>query len=195
MATRLYLVRTIDPNSGAENWIKVQAEDFDDARRVAERMGVQAREVMLDPDAAPGSASSASAARPAAAYEPEPYDDRPPPARDDAPKVIPTCLLISAIFNLIGAATAILLGFVVCFTFFLAIPSLVLAMFELKYRARLLQGPISPGDVNAVRIIAIIEICTFAYSNVPSAVCGIISLANLHELQPKASRAHMGPAY
>jgi hypothetical protein len=92
-------------------------------------------------------------------------------------------LLISAIFNLVFAAMFLVAALFTCFTFVFAVPLIVLAVYELRYR-NMLDEPWPPGGhAGALRTIAVLEIVTIVVSNVPSMVCGVIMLVNQRELE------------
>lgn len=83
-------------------------------------------------------------------------------------------LLISAIFNCLVA-----LGWVsTCFLFFLAIPLVVLAVFEFMLFSKF-TNPSTVPPRSKVQMFAILECCTIVLGNVPSLICGILILVNL----------------
>lgn len=185
MALRVYLVRTVDRNTGTAEWVKVQAEDFDDARMQAERLGHDPREIMLEQNSADG-----PPAEPESAEPPPPRRSPTPPASTLGPthELPPTArkaLLVSAIANLILAASYVIFGLFLCFPVLIACPLFVLAIFEMKYRAKVESGPLSDADVIAIRNLAILQIVSIVLGNVPSPVCGLMILANQHELGPR----------
>lgn len=94
-----------------------------------------------------------------------------------------TALLVSAIFNLLFAALFLIAALFTCFTFVFAVPLIVLAVYELRYR-NMLDEPWPPGGhAGALRTIAVLEIVTIVVSNVPSMVCGVMILVNQRELE------------
>jgi len=97
----------------------------------------------------------------------------PLPARPDYNSVrVP--ILVSAIFNILLA----LMWFGTCFLFFLGIPVLVLAVFEIIMFARLGDPAQAKGAAGRAKLFGILEICTILVGNVASLVCGIIVLVN-----------------
>jgi len=185
VALRVYLVRTVDRNAGTAGWVKVQAEDFDDARMQAERLGFDPREIMLEQTGAEQPPAASDSTPP----PPLPPSPTPPPSRPRPIHEFPTtarkALLVSAIANLFFAASYLIVGIFLCFPVLLACPLFVLAIFEMKYRAKLETGPLSNADVIAIRNLAILQILAIVLGNVPSLVCGLMILVNQHEFGPQ----------
>lgn len=84
-------------------------------------------------------------------------------------------LLISGIFHCINAVS----WFSTCFLFFIGIPPLILGVFELITFGKLNS---SREQQNALRgrcrTYAILDICSILFFNLPSLICGIISLVH-----------------
>lgn len=84
-------------------------------------------------------------------------------------------LLVSGIFNILAA-----IGWAsTCVLAFIAIPFVVLAIFEFMQYGKLGDPAQRPRLTGSTRVIAICEICTIITGNLPSMICGIIVLANL----------------
>lgn len=207
-----FSVRTINRQTGASEWVRVRAASFDDAREAVERMGLVPHEVRIDEpgeagENAGGAVDDGQAAG-ARGGGVERFGVRgaaggvsggggggaaPPMARGTmgeggaadrrrAPTAR-TALLVSAIFNLLFAALFLIAALFTCFTFVFAVPLIVLAVYELRYR-NMLDEPWPPGGhAGALRTIAVLEIVTIVVSNVPSMVCGVMILVNQRELE------------
>lgn len=200
-----YSVRTINRQTGASEWVRVQAGTFEDAREQVERMGLVPHEVRIDE---PGHASE-NAPVPRSGPPPLPgrgafeagggdgggHGQTPPVARgsyaaaSERSRLAPTArtaLLVSAIFNLLFAAGLIIAGMFVCFPLAMGIPLLVLGIYELRYRAMLDDPPGTrpPGSLLApIRTLAVLEVVSIALGNMPSMVCGLLILVNQRELE------------
>lgn len=93
-------------------------------------------------------------------------------------------ILISAILN---AINLLFFGWLWVLTIFMAwVPllSLILMIFEFKTMAAI-NGRTPPSHhAGAAKGVAICEIVSIIYGNVPSCICGIIALSNLSKMRP-----------
>lgn len=95
-------------------------------------------------------------------------------------------LLVSAIFNSLAALSAIVAGlltiiFIVgCFILPFGAALAVLAFFEFKAFMALNDDSAPNPPRDKVKLLAILEICTIIMGNMPSVVCGIVSLVQIN---------------
>lgn len=97
-------------------------------------------------------------------------------------QVIEIILLVSGILNIL-TGLSVTCGFVVSIIGILCLPVVVLPMvlgiFEVVYASRLMSGKVV--TTSDVKMIAIFEIATILYGNVPSMIGGILNLVFLQE--------------
>jgi hypothetical protein len=204
MSPRPFLVRTINRQDGTSSWVRVMALNLDDARSQVERTGLQPHEVRFADDAGDLSADD-PLPPPDAPANPSAFADHaqatpppiPPPgtpgsfaASDDPadspftpqPHTARTALLVSAIVHLVFGGMLTLAGVFTCFPLILGVPMIVMGVYELSLRNALFAPGPYDHLVKPLRTVAIIEVITIILGNVPSMVCGIMLLINLHEL-------------
>jgi len=103
----------------------------------------------------------------------------PTPVGPGAPNIIRIPILISAIFNCLGA-----LGWLsTCIAFFIAIPVGILAVFEFMLFVKLGQ-PDYAQHKQRTKLIAILEMCSILFFGLASLICGIIVYINLDKEIP-----------
>ncbi|MEO1009492.1 MAG: hypothetical protein AAFX79_13095 [Planctomycetota bacterium] len=107
------------------------------------------------------------------------------------PTTISIAMLISAIFNLIWAASAVVSAVVLgvatlgigCGCLVIPVPAIILAIYELKVHSRLTKpGPWAQHE-GLVRTVAIVQVISIIFGNVVSCVCGIVALVHLDSLR------------
>lgn len=90
-------------------------------------------------------------------------------------------LLVSGIFNILLALAWISS----CFLAFLAIPPIVLAIYEFIMYSKL--GTEDPRSLaGRVRVIGILEICSILLGGLVQMICGILVVANVGKLEQPA---------
>lgn len=103
----------------------------------------------------------------------------PKPGKVQAMEII---LLVSGILNVLGGFSAVC-AFTVSVVGILCLPvvalPLVLGIFEVIYASKLLSGKLT--SARDLKTIAILEIATIIYGNVPSLVAGILNLVFLED--------------
>lgn len=102
-------------------------------------------------------------------------------------QAIEIILLVSGILNIIGGLSASF-AFLVSIVGIICVPitllPLILGVFEVLYASKLMSG--KPLPAQNIKTIAILEIATILYGNVPGLVAGILNLVFLDDAPVKA---------
>ena len=110
------------------------------------------------------------------------------PPNDADLTMVKVPLLVSGILNALGAASMIVTGIILivaivgCFILPFAAAVGVLAFFEIKTFLDLNQRGYDLSMRGKIQLLAILEICTIVFGNVPSMVCGILVIVTLPKL-------------
>jgi hypothetical protein len=88
-----------------------------------------------------------------------------------------------------GLAFALLIGLVTIVCIPIAVPPMILGVFELLYGIKLLSNP--PQPMQPSQTLAILEICCIVFGNVFSMIVGILALVLYNELDVRTYFAEL----